>query len=83
VGGRHALRESGCIPVKDTGCVSCDRLAAALAMRRPELWDSNPRLAERLEMRIQAAQRAHRDTHGSTSDTSRCLAERHPDIPTS
>jgi hypothetical protein len=57
-------------------------LAAALAMRRPELWDSNPRLAERFEMRIQAAQRAHRDAHGRTSDASRCLAERHPEITT-
>jgi hypothetical protein len=58
-------------------------VAAALAMRRPELWDSNPRLAERLEMRVQDAQRAHRDAHGSTSDASRYLAERHPEITTS
>jgi hypothetical protein len=27
-------------------------------MRRGELWDSNPRLAERIEMRIKDAQRA-------------------------
>src|SRR5437667_8391149 len=37
-------------------CVSGTRLASALAMRRRELWDSNPRLAERIEMRIKDAQ---------------------------
>jgi hypothetical protein len=39
-------------------CVSGDRLAAALAMRSPELWDRSLRLAERVEMRIKDAQRA-------------------------
>jgi hypothetical protein len=29
-------------------CVSGERLASALGMRRPELWDTNPRLAERI-----------------------------------
>src|SRR5436190_1593086 len=41
-------------------CVSGDRLASALAMRRRELWDSNPRLAERIEMRIR--------THNAPTD---------------
>jgi hypothetical protein len=41
-------------------CVSGERLAAALASRRPELWDTNPRLAERIEMRIKDAQRVTR-----------------------
>ena len=36
-------------------CVSGERLAAALAMRRTELWDTNPRLAERIEIRIKDA----------------------------
>jgi len=36
-------------------CVSGTRLASALAMRRRELWDSNPRLAERIEMGINDA----------------------------
>jgi hypothetical protein len=61
-------------------CVSCDRLAAALAMRRPELWESNPRLAERIEMRIKEAERAHRQAHGVGSAASRCLADRHPEL---
>ncbi len=61
-------------------CVSGDRLAAALAMRRRELWDSNSRLAERIEMRINDAQRAHRQAHGTTQDASRCLAEQHPEL---
>ena len=61
-------------------CVSGDRLASALAMRRRELWDSNPRLAERIEMRIKDAQRAHRQAHGTTSDALRCLAEQHPEL---
>ena len=38
--------------------VSGERLAAAIASRRPELWDNDPRLAERIEMRIKDAQRA-------------------------
>ena len=66
----------------DTGCVSGDRLASALTMRRRELWGSNPRLAERIEMRIKEAQRAHIQAHGTTSDASRCLAEQHPELTT-
>jgi hypothetical protein len=65
---------------EDVECVSCDRLAAALASRRPELWDSNPRLAERIEMRIKDAERAHRQAHGGSSAASRCLADRHPEV---
>ena len=61
-------------------CVSGTRLASALAMRRRELWDSNPRLAERIEMRIKDAQRAHRQAHGTTSDALLCLAEQHPEL---
>ena len=63
-------------------CVSGDRLASALAMRRSELWDTNSRLAERIEMRIKDAQRAHRQAHGTTLDASRCLAEQHPELTT-
>jgi hypothetical protein len=63
-------------------CVSGDRLAAALAMRRPELWDSNPRLAERIEIRIKDADRAHRQAHGSSVAASRCLAAVHPELAT-
>jgi len=66
----------------DTGCVSGDRLASALTMRSRELWGSNPRLAERIEMRIKEAQRAHIQAHGTTSDASRCLAEQHPELTT-
>ena len=36
-------------------CVSGERLAAALAQRRPERWETNPRQAERIEMRIKDA----------------------------
>jgi hypothetical protein len=61
-------------------CVSGERLAAALTMRRPELWDSNPRLAERIEMRIRDAQRAHRQAHGTTSDALDCLARQRPEL---
>ena len=42
-----------------------ERLGAALTMRRRELWDSNPRLAERSEVRIKDAQRAHGQAHGN------------------
>ena len=56
-------------------CVSGERLAAALASRRPELWDSNPRLAERIEMRIKDAQRAHRQAHGGEAEARQCLAQ--------
>ena len=52
-------------------------------MRRPELWDSNPRLAERIELRIKDAERARRQAHGSASEASRCLVEQHPDLATS
>src|SRR5437879_5682904 len=59
-------------------CVSRERLVAAIASRRPEFWDSNPRLAERVEMRISDARRAHRQAHGGSEQAARCLAERHP-----
>ena len=61
-------------------CVSGERLASALAMRRAELWDTNPRLAERIEMRIKDAQRAHRQAHGGNAEAMHCLADQHPDI---
>jgi hypothetical protein len=51
-------------------------------MRRRELWDTNSRLAERIEMRIKDAQRAHRQAHGTISEASRCLLERHPELTT-
>jgi hypothetical protein len=51
-------------------------------MRRPELWDSNPRLAERIEMRIKDAQRAHRQAHGSSAEALQCLATQHPELTT-
>ncbi len=57
------------------GCVSGERLAAAIASRRPELWDSNPRLAERIEMRIKDAQHAHRQAHGGGEEAARCLSQ--------
>jgi hypothetical protein len=66
----------------DVECVSGARVASALAMRRPELWDSNPRLAERIEMLIKDAQRAHRQAHGTSSDALRCLTEQHPELTT-
>jgi len=58
-------------------CVSGERLAAAIASRRPDLWDSNPRLAERIEMRIKDAQRARRQAHGGSQEAARCLDELH------
>jgi hypothetical protein len=58
-------------------CVSGERLVAALASRRPELWDSNPRLAERIEMRIKDAQRAHRQAHGGSEEAAHSLGEPH------
>jgi hypothetical protein len=61
-------------------CVSGERLAGALTMRRRELWDSNPRLAERIEMLIKDAQRAHRQAHGTTSVALDCLARQHPEL---
>src|ERR671935_102341 len=61
-------------------CVSGERLSAALAMRRPELWDTNPRLAERIEMRIKDGERAHRQAHGGVAAAARCLAELHPGV---
>ena len=60
-------------------CVSGERLVAALASRRPELWDSHPRLAERIEMRIKDAQRAHRQAHGGSEGAAHCLGELHPE----
>ena len=62
-------------------CVAGERLVAALASRRPELWDSNPRLAERIEMRIKDAQRAHRQAHGGSEEAAHCLGELHPEPP--
>ncbi len=61
-------------------CVSGERLAAAIALRRSELWDSNPRLAGRIEMRIKDARRAHRQAHGGNDQAARCLAEWYPEI---
>ncbi len=61
-------------------CVSCERLAAAIASRRPELWDTNFRLAERIEMRIKDAQRAHRQAHGGNESAAKCLLEQHPEL---
>ena len=61
-------------------CVSCERLAAAIASRRPELWDNNFRLAERIEMRIKEAQRAHRQAHGGSELAAQCLTERYPEL---
>jgi hypothetical protein len=61
-------------------CVSRDRLANALRSRSPDLWQENPRLAERIQMRIKAALRRHVDAHGGTIDASRCLSERYPVI---
>jgi hypothetical protein len=57
-------------------CVSGERLAAALASRRPELWEANPRLAERIEMRIKQAQRAHRQAHAGEAEAKARLARR-------
>jgi hypothetical protein len=54
--------------------------AAAIVSRRAELWDTNPRLAERIEMRIKDAQRAHRQAHGGSEQAGRCLAEQHPEL---
>jgi hypothetical protein len=61
-------------------CVSGDRLASALAMRRPERWETNPRQAERIEMRIKEAERSHRQAHGGSVAATRCLAEQHPEL---
>lgn len=60
-------------------CVSGQRLASALAMRRPELWDNNPRSAERIEMRIKDAERAHRQAHGGAVAAARSFAEQRPE----
>ena len=59
-------------------CVSAERLVAALRNSRPELWDTNPRLAERIEMRIKEAERAHRQAHGTAAKAAQCLAEQRP-----
>ena len=61
-------------------CVSGECLAAVIASRRPELWDTNSRLAERIEMRIKDAQRAHRHAHGGSEQAAECLAEGHPEL---
>jgi hypothetical protein len=39
------------------------------------LWDSNPRLAERIEMRIKDARRTHRQAHGGEAEAGQCLAQ--------
>jgi len=57
-----------------------ERFVAALRNRRPELWDTNPRLAERIGMRIKDAQRAHRQAHGGAADAARCIADRHLEV---
>jgi len=62
------------------GCVAGERLVAALKSRRPELWETNSRLAERIEMRIQEARRAHVHRHAGAVEAARCLAEHHPDV---
>ena len=56
-------------------CVSGERLAIALRTRRAELWDTNPRLAERIEMRIKETRRAHRLAHRDQAEADQCLAE--------
>jgi hypothetical protein len=61
-------------------CVSGERLAAALASRRPEFWDTNSRLAERIEMRIKDAQRAHRQAHASEAEARQCLVQQQQDV---
>jgi hypothetical protein len=58
-------------------CVSGKRLSAALASRRPELWDSNSSLAERIEMPINDAQRPQGQAHGSEAEAPACLAHQH------
>jgi hypothetical protein len=60
--------------------VSCDRLASALRTRREELWETNSRLAERIEMRIAEARRTHIHAHGDSRLAARCLAERYPEL---
>jgi len=57
------------------GCVPCDRLFEALRSRHPDLWQTNPRLAERIEMRIKAVPHRHIDAHGGTIEASRYLSE--------
>jgi hypothetical protein len=59
-------------------CVSGERLAVALAMRDPERWDTNPRLAERIELRIKDAQRAHHQAHRGNAEAIEWLAEQIP-----
>jgi hypothetical protein len=56
-------------------CVSGERVSAALASRRPELCDTDPRLAERIEIRIKDAQRAHRQAHGGETEARECLVQ--------
>jgi hypothetical protein len=63
-------------------CVACDRLASALRMRREELWESNSRLAERIEMRIVEARRSHVHAHGDSRLAAQCLAGRYPELGT-
>ena len=54
--------------------------AGQVVGRRVELWDTNFRLAERIEMSIKDAQRAHRQAHGTTLEASRFLLEQHPEL---
>ena len=77
---RHPRQLEHVIYNGEMKCVSGERLAAAMASRRPELWDSNPRLAERIEMRIKDAQRAHGQAHGGGEEAAHCLAEQHPEL---
>jgi hypothetical protein len=42
-------------------CASGERLAAALRSRRPALWNTNPRLTERIEMRDRRWPRGHHE----------------------
>jgi len=63
------------------GCVSGERLAAALASRRPELWDSGPRLAERIEYESRTP--AVRTVRHMVvrAEARQCLAQQHFDGP--
>jgi hypothetical protein len=70
---------TGVLQCGSVNCVSGERLAAAIVSRRSELWDSNPRLAERIEMRIKDAQRAHRQAHGGELEARECLVQQHLD----
>jgi hypothetical protein len=55
-------------------------MAAALRARRTELWETNSRPAERTEMRIHKANRAHHHKHGDAGEAASCLPRYHADI---